>query len=68
MQRLAGPACSYVGHPLIERLDWIDAQDPESLREALDLDPDRPVLVVLPGSRPNEIKRLMRPFGDALKF
>ena len=27
---------------------------------------DRPVLVVLPGSRESEVKRLMAPFGDAL--
>ena len=30
--------------------------------------PDRAVLVVLPGSRTSEVKRLMAPFGDALRL
>jgi len=30
-RRLGGPACSYVGHPLVEKLDWMASLDPESL-------------------------------------
>ena len=63
--RLGGPTCSYVGHPLIERASWIDALDTESLRSRLGLTPGLPVLVVLPGSRPSEVSRLMAPFGEA---
>ena len=66
--RLGGPPCSYVGHPLIERLDWIGALDPEPLRRRLGLEPGRPVLVVLPGSRRSEVERLMGPFGDAVRL
>jgi lipid-A-disaccharide synthase len=66
-ERLGGPQCSYVGHPLIERLDWMRALDPAPLARRLGLDAGRPVLVVLPGSRPSEVGRLMEPFGDALR-
>lgn len=65
-RRLGGPSCTYVGHPLIERLGWMRSLDPEPLAARLGIDPARPVLVVLPGSRPSEVLRLMQPFGDAL--
>lgn len=64
--RLGGPPCTYVGHPLIERLGWLDALDPAPLAERLGLDRERPVIVVLPGSRASEVGRLMQPFGQAL--
>ncbi len=63
-RRLGGPPCSYVGHPLIEKGPWIDALDTEPLRARLGLSLERPVLVVLPGSRPSEVSRLMQPFGE----
>lgn len=66
-RRLGGPPCSYVGHPLVERLDWMRELDPEPLREQLGIGKDKIVLVVLPGSRSSEIKRLMTPFGEALR-
>ncbi len=64
--RLGGPACTYVGHPLIERACWIDGLETESLRSRLGLTPGVPVLAVLPGSRPSEVSRLMAPFGEAM--
>jgi lipid-A-disaccharide synthase len=66
--RLGGPACTYVGHPLIERAAWIDGLETESLRARLDLTPGLPVLAVLPGSRPSEVSRLMGPFGEAIRL
>jgi lipid-A-disaccharide synthase len=65
--RLGGPACTYVGHPLIERLNWLRELDPAPLAERLNLDPERPILVVLPGSRSSEVGRLMAPFGLAVE-
>jgi lipid-A-disaccharide synthase len=65
-ERLGGPPCSFVGHPLIERHPWLAALDPAPLAQRLGLAPDRPVLVVLPGSRTSEVSRLMQPFGQAL--
>ncbi len=66
-RRLGGPPCSYVGHPLTEKLDWIETRDPEALRKRLGIADGSPVLVVLPGSRSSEVKRLMGPFGDAMR-
>ena len=60
-QRLGGPPCTYVGHPLIERLR-VDRR--RSIRRrwprACSSLPTRLLLVVLPGSRPSEVGRLMR--------
>jgi lipid-A-disaccharide synthase len=67
-RRLGGPPCSYVGHPLTEKLDWLEARNPEALRKRLGIADGIPVLVVLPGSRSSEVKRLMAPFGDALRL
>ncbi len=64
-RRLGGPDCTYVGHPMIEKLDWINGLDTSELSDRLGLDPVKPVLLVLPGSRPTEVKRLMQPFGEA---
>lgn len=65
-ERLAGPPCTYVGHPLIERLDWIAALDPAPLAQRLGLSTTGPVLVVLPGSRRSEVERLVAVFGATL--
>jgi lipid-A-disaccharide synthase len=67
-QRLGGPLTTYVGHPLIEKLDWLQDLDPLPLAERLQLDPGRLTLVVLPGSRTNEVSHLMQPFGEALEL
>jgi lipid-A-disaccharide synthase len=64
--RLAGPPCTYVGHPLIERLASIRALDPSPLARRLGLSSHAHLLVVLPGSRPSEVSRLLVPFGQAL--
>ena len=61
--RLGGPPCSYVGHPLIERIDVLRPAPGE--RQDL-LATARPRLLVLPGSRMSEIKRLMAPLGQTL--
>lgn len=65
-QRLGGPPCSYVGHPLIERKDWIDALDPAPLALSLRLDRSKPVVVMLPGSRKSEVARLLETFRGAI--
>ena len=61
-QRLGGPQCTYVGHPLIERLTDLRASAPEV--RARDGKP--PLVVVLPGSRRSEIARLMDVFGETV--
>jgi lipid-A-disaccharide synthase len=66
--RLGGPMCTYVGHPLYERMAAMRATDPAPLVRELGLDPAKPVLTVLPGSRPTEVSRLMEPFGGAVRW
>ncbi|WP_236960124.1 lipid-A-disaccharide synthase [Methylobacterium durans] len=61
-RRLGGPACTYVGHPLIERLSEL-RPGPEE-RDQRAREPWR--LAVLPGSRRSEIERLMPVFGRTL--
>jgi lipid-A-disaccharide synthase len=61
-ERLGGPKCVYVGHPLIERL----ADLRPSAEEAARRDAKPPVVLALPGSRRSEIARLMGEFGEAL--
>jgi lipid-A-disaccharide synthase len=65
--RLAGPPCTYVGHPLIERLSAIRTLDPAPLARRLGLSAPAQLLVVLPGSRPSEVSRLLAPFAQALE-
>jgi lipid-A-disaccharide synthase len=61
-KRLGGPPTTYVGHPLIERLDEIRPAKGERGSSA-----GKPLrLLVLPGSRRSEVSRLMAPFGEAL--
>jgi lipid-A-disaccharide synthase len=60
-RRLRGPPCTYVGHPLIERLK--ELQPKTGVRKLLG---ERPILLVLPGSRHTEISRLLAPFGEAV--
>jgi lipid-A-disaccharide synthase len=64
--RLGGPACTYVGHPLIEKLDDIQGADGVGLAQRLGIAPDQPVLLVLPGSRTSEVGRLIDVFGEAV--
>lgn len=63
-RRLGGPACSYVGHPLIERIADL-TPGPEDLHCR---NQAPPLLVVLPGSRHSEVERLMPIFAQALKL
>ncbi|MFZ4788256.1 MAG: lipid-A-disaccharide synthase, partial [Beijerinckiaceae bacterium] len=61
-QRLGGPPCTYIGHPLIERLAELRPNAPEAQRRAA----TPPIVLVLPGSRRGEIARLLGPFGEAV--
>jgi lipid-A-disaccharide synthase len=61
-QRLSGPRCIYVGHPLIERLGELRPNSDEARRPVS----APPLVVVLPGSRRSEVTRLMADFGGAL--
>lgn len=57
---LGGPACTYVGHPLIERLDELRPGPDEAAARA----GEPPMVLILPGSRRLEIDRLMDDFRE----
>jgi len=58
-RRLGGPPCTYVGHPLADEVGELRPNVEEAQRRLA----DPPVLLVLPGSRPAELRRLMPVFG-----
>lgn len=62
LAKLRGPACSYVGHPLIQEIDGLRPNAEEAARR----NADPALLLVLPGSRAGEIRRLAPIFGRAL--
>ncbi|MES1155439.1 MAG: lipid-A-disaccharide synthase [Pseudorhodoplanes sp.] len=62
-RKLGGPPCTYVGHPLVEQVGELRPNaDEERRRNA-----SPPLLLVLPGSRKSEIKRLAEPFQRAVE-
>ncbi|MFN3656384.1 MAG: lipid-A-disaccharide synthase [Pseudolabrys sp.] len=62
MARLGGPATTYVGHPLGEQANRLRPNAVEAARRQA----DPPLLLVLPGSRSGEIRRLAAIFGEAI--
>jgi lipid-A-disaccharide synthase len=55
-----GVEAAFVGHPLLDRLPgW---EGPAEAILGVGADPDRPILGLLPGSRPQEVRRMLRPF------
>lgn len=62
MKDLGGPPCTFVGHPLSERLADLRPNELEArLRKV-----DPPLVLVLPGSRTGEIRRIAPVFGRAI--
>ncbi len=66
LERLNGPPATYVGHPLSERLPWIQSIDVEKWANRFGLDRHRIPLVVLPGSRRSEIETLMPVYRETI--
>lgn len=60
-----GVDCVYVGHPAIERLP--EEGSGARFRAARGIAPETPLLLVLPGSRLNEVKHLVEIFGEAVQ-
>jgi lipid-A-disaccharide synthase len=62
--RDAGVPVQFVGHPLV---DLARAQEPkDSFLREVGLDPKRPIVALLPGSRPNEVERLLPVIRDSV--
>ena len=63
-QRLGGPPCTYVGHPLSERVNVLRPNAQELERR----NSQPPVLVVMPGSRRGEIRHMLPLFTRAVEL
>lgn len=63
-----GLACTFVGHPVVESGadSGADSGDGAAFRLRHAMTPDCPLLVVLPGSRRGEVRRLLPIFGEAV--
>jgi lipid-A-disaccharide synthase len=53
----AGVPVEFVGHPLVDRA--VATRSRQSWLPQLGLSPDRPLVALLPGSRPNEVRRIL---------
>lgn len=56
--------CEYVGHPLIEEINNYDFISRDQLNEKFNLDPAKEILLILAGSREQEVKSI---FPEAVK-
>jgi lipid-A-disaccharide synthase len=63
--RSAGVPVTFVGHPLLDQVKPV--ADREAFLRSVGLDPGRPVLAVLPGSRPQEVAHNRPPLVQALR-
>ncbi|MBC2837795.1 lipid-A-disaccharide synthase [Robiginitalea sp. SC105] len=54
-----GVPVHFVGHPLIDAMEGLPEADPEGFRNRNQLDPDLPLIALLPGSRPQEIEKIL---------
>jgi lipid-A-disaccharide synthase len=61
MKRLGGPRCSFVGHPLGERIDQLRPAPPE--QERRNELPNQ--ILLMPGSRTGELRRMLDVFEKA---
>ncbi|WP_027161559.1 lipid-A-disaccharide synthase [Mesorhizobium sp. WSM1293] len=67
LERLGGPPGTYVGHRLTHDAGLLAAAKAQELPR--DLSPDRvKTLLVLPGSRRSEVRRLLDPFGETVSI
>ncbi len=61
-----GLEARFTGHPVLE--SGVDQGDSARFRAAHAIAPDQRVLIVMPGSRRSEVKRLLPVFGDTLRL
>lgn len=78
LYRETGLSCEFVGHPIVDEISEIIGREGFSLadlgsptlkvrmKQKLGLDPARPVITVMPGSRQHEISRLLPVLAQAI--
>ena len=65
LYREAGVPVTFVGHPLVDLVH--PPADKRGFVTGLGLDPERPVVALLPGSRPKEIAHNLPPLAGAVE-
>lgn len=60
--RLGGPLCSFVGHPMTERVAELRPNAEEAKRRNV----APPIVLVMPGSRSGELKRMLGVFAETI--
>lgn len=50
---------SFVGHPLIDAIGQIDIGNEQEFRNEHNLDPNKPIIALLPGSRKQEVQQML---------
>lgn len=61
-ERLSGPRCTYVGHPLVEKITQAKFERQYDFAGS-----GGPRLLLMPGSRSGEVKRLLPVFGETVE-
>src|ERR1043166_1111773 len=61
---LGGPPCTHVGHPLCGEIAELPPDEAEARRRLA----APPLVLVLPGSRPSEVRHLIGPFAAAIRL
>jgi lipid-A-disaccharide synthase len=64
--RGTGVQCEFVGHPVLEEIEAM-TEDRPSLRKNSGINTDSPVVALLPGSRPHELKSLLPVMIDVVR-
>lgn len=61
-----GAKCEFVGHPALEEIESLK-RDRALMKINLELNSEQPVIALLPGSRPHEMKKLLPVMSDVVK-
>ena len=64
--RGTGVQCEFVGHPVLEEIESM-TEDKPCLRKTSGIKTDSPVIALLPGSRPHELKSLLPVMIDVVR-
>lgn len=66
LYREAGVPVTFVGHPLVDLVQ--PSSDPEGFLRSSGLDPSRPVVGIMPGSRSQEVRYNLPPLAGGLRL
>jgi lipid-A-disaccharide synthase len=60
--------CEFVGHPVLEEIeDYLSKKDKGGWKAMLGFDADKPLIALLPGSRPHELNKLLPLMVDIVR-